>query len=68
VCPLIFNSNKVYFASSLIAKPTVGAAEKKNPNCHKYATFEGSLSSYFYRQKKSNLFKNIAASALIALR
>ena len=23
VCPLIFKSNKVYFASSLIAKPTV---------------------------------------------
>ena len=27
VCPLIFKSNKVYFASSLIAKPTVEVIE-----------------------------------------
>ena len=29
VCPLIFKSNKVYFASSLIAKPTVGTRGPK---------------------------------------
>ena len=25
----------------------VGAAEKKNPNCHKYVTFEASVSYFF---------------------
>ena len=36
----------------------VGAAEKKNANCHKYATFEGSFLC-FQGQKQ-----NIVASAL----
>ena len=30
---------------------TVGTAEKKNPNCHKYASFEGSF-FYVFRGKK----------------
>ena len=45
----------------------VGAAEKKNPNCHKYATFKDSFFMFyvFMAQFYFLIFKkNIVASAL----
>jgi hypothetical protein len=40
----------------------VGAAEKKNPNCHKYATFV--VSFLCFHGQKIYIFLNIEVSAL----
>ena len=42
----------------------VGTAEKKNANCQKYATFEGSFLIFFKGKFFFKNFKNIVASAL----
>ena len=45
---------------------TVGAAEKKNPNCHKYATFEVSFLCFHCEERHFKFFFEIlyVASAL----
>ena len=39
----------------------VGTAEKKTPNCHKYATFWGGFFNFLWAKKIKNIFRNILA-------
>ena len=48
-----YNYIKRIFNSGLFW--AVGAAERKNPNCHKYATFEVS----FFFQGRNKFFKKV---------
>jgi hypothetical protein len=41
-----------------------GLQRKKNPNCHNYATFEGSFLCFHGQKIILNNFKNTLASAL----